>query len=688
MTTEPSLSRHSLPAIDITEEVEIPLEAVTGQCVRPQSNSQQATIVPSVSGQSNEGADRNSAGVNSAVSNADRQGCTFCQPSASNSVVNSLSRSCNENMTGRTQSDTIVSMAAPSTTLLSRFLQRPSQKSSDISTTTSTNTSSGENKVFPSIRERLQLSIPLSTETTSAGKGKVTLTQTTGIPKVTVIMSSNTDTSPQVSCFKTNLSYNLCRSSLNQGVSNMCSATNNTAKNIRQNQSQKGTGCLKLNSDMSCTSSSSCTTTSSSTDIRALCLSMNASDGDTYTSMSRHVRDATSSRQPNITTVPSQLVPPIAVNVPTIVASTSSHSSLFENIFHNSSTVTQTTGVSTGNIPSSRGRNYLPSFRSQPYSWQNRGRYLSLMGPYLQSRGMNPPVSENSTYQSEEPVNESLPLRSQSSGRDSATQYDQASSDTENELSSHLRRSGAYFLPIPENQRRATSSSSQRSSGSLEPNTDSSGLRQFNISADSVDSSQGQRSDSAHSLRSRSDSIQGQRSRSNSQEYEVELVVDQNENYTTNRNIHPDVPRREEIVHRSQDSNNNSIHISMNNNPALNSINQRVDQRNHDYVRLRDSFVSMTDQIEREMNDLNRRINALRDSFSESIRSLRHDRRRYETLDGHLPAETATNLGPHDEHNVRDLAELGATDALSLPGASGLITESVDLNGETLFINY
>jgi hypothetical protein len=24
-------------------------------------------------------------------------------------------------------------------------------------------------------------------------------------------------------------------------------------------------------------------------------------------------------------------------------------------------------------------------------------------------------------------------------------------------------------------------------------------------------------------------------------------------------------------------------------------------------------------------------------------------RRRYETLDGHLPAETATNLGPHDE---------------------------------------
>ncbi|XP_060583975.1 activating molecule in BECN1-regulated autophagy protein 1A-like isoform X2 [Ruditapes philippinarum] len=681
ITNEPSLSRHLLPAIDITEEVEIPLEAVTVQYIRPRSNSGHTNIVSSVRGESND-----STEINSAVNDVDR-------PLINNSIINNQNRSCNETSIARTQSDILVSMAAPSTTLLSRFLQRPSQKPSEATPTSSSITST-ESKVFPSIRERLQLSIPLSTETTSASsKGKVTLTQTTGIPKVTVIMSSHTDTGTQRSCPGTKPSSNLSLSSLNQTALNMCSISNNTAKNVTRAPSLSGnTGCLKVKSDQTGVNSCTTTTTTTGANLRALCTSVN---DDASASLPKCGSAVPSSRQANITTVSSQLVPPVVIIVPTIVASTSSHSTLFENIFHNSSTVTQTAGVNSGNS-SSRGRNYLPSFRSQPYNWQNRGRYLSLMGPYLQSRGMNPPVSESSAYHPEEVSTiESLPMRSQSSGRDSATlQCDQASSDTENELSSHLRQSGAYFLPIPEHQRRATSSSSQRSSGSLDRNTDSSCLRQFNVSAGSVDSaqghlsnsdsSQGRRSDSAHSQRSRSGSVQGQRSRSNSQEYEVELVVDQNENYTTNRNVHPDIPQREEIVHRSQDSNNNSIHISMNNNQALSSISQRVDQRNHDYVRLRDSFVSMTDQIEREMNDLNRRINALRDSFSESIRSLRHDRRRYETLDGHLPAETATNLGPHDEHEVRDLAGIGATDALSLPGATGLGADSDHLSGSDI----
>ncbi|XP_045195541.2 activating molecule in BECN1-regulated autophagy protein 1A-like [Mercenaria mercenaria] len=683
ISAESSLSRHQLPAIDITEEIEIPLEAVTGQYVRPQANCPRTNTVSSHSEQTDTSADT------SVVVNNARSSCisSVSQSVENHSINNREKNFSNETSRTTTNNDTKVSMAAPMSTLLSRFLQRSSQKSSEATSTT--NSSSATTKIFPSIRERLQLSIPLSTEMTSASKPKVTLSQTTGIPKVTVIMSSHTDESPQVTGHGTNMpcSLNQPRVSHTPLAIPVCSIsnTNSAAYSVTRSQAVNGsTGCLRVGANQP-QSANLCPRSATATETDVTSQSLFNSQ-DAWRPLSANNSTVSSSRQTCTTTVTSELLPPVAINTPTIVASTSSHSTLFENIFHNSNTVMQTSGVNSGHH-STRGRSYLPSFRSQPYSWQNRSRYLSLMGPYLQSRGVNPQAPEHTSYPVEEvSSNEGLPLRSQSSGRESASfQCDQASSDTENELSSHLHQSGAYFLPIPEDQRRAASSASLRSSGSLDRNTDPSVLRRFNVSpgsADSLqgrtsasDSSQGQRSESAHSQRSRSGSIQEHRSRSNSQEYEVELVVDQNENYTTNRNVHPDVPQREEIVHRSHDSNNNSIHISVNNNPALNSISQRVDQRNTDYVRLRDSFVSMTDQIEREMNDLNRRINALRDSFSESIRSLRHDRRRYETLDGHLPAETATNLGPHDVQDVGDLqADVGATDVLSLPGAAGLHT--------------
>ena len=90
----------------------------------------------------------------------------------------------------------------------------------------------------------------------------------------------------------------------------------------------------------------------------------------------------------------------------------------------------------------------------------------------------------------------------------------------------------------------------------------------------------------------------------------------------------------------NQDNNNNTI-LMTENRGNLNSTRQGAEP----FLALRDNLVSMTDQIEQEMNELNRRINALRDSFNQSLQALRQDRERYQTL-GQSLTDTSTNLGP------------------------------------------
>lgn len=700
---ESSLGDHYLPAIDVTEEIEIPLEAVTGQYIRPQPSGSQETSEDtdtsnSVDTKSAIKCEMKRSGLTSAIDNSSTSHQTDSAEirSATNKInkqnhalnishsdsCHSVNHSQNATRNEPFQSTSLHNTSTNAASFLSECLQRLTQKSS---ATAGSDTKDGSHsKAFQSIRERLKSSVPLCPVTSSVGKGK--LSQTMGIPKVTVIMSSQTESQARVSgtglTFRTgedgaNASVSVGNISCSVGQTRLNSTTSATDNRLQTVVTASSSGSVIVAKPSATTCLSSSTHSNDSLPNRKLATCSSQPSGFTSLSSSSGLwLPASSVSNTDVSLVdngnvsaatqgqpsqgqPTQGQPSVAINTPTVVASTSSHSTLFENIFHNS---VQSAGVNSGHH-SSRGH-YPATLRSQPYNWQNRSRYLSLMGPYLQSRGVNPTVPDHTHCPAEDASScENVFPNSQSTGRDSSTlQRDQASSDTENELSAHLSGSGAYFMPIPEHRLRAASSSSLRSSASLDRNTDSSGLRQYTVSAESTDSSQGQRSESVHSQRSRSGSTQNQRSRSNSQEYEVELVVDQNENYTTNRNINPDVHQQEEIVHRNYDSNNNSIHISVNNNLPSSTVSQRVDQRDPDYVRLRNSFVSMTDQIEREMNDLNRRINALRDSFNESIRSLRHDRHRYETLDGHIPAETATNLGPQDASDASGLTGTGELD--------------------------
>ncbi|KAL4233103.1 WD domain [Mactra antiquata] len=655
----PSTWSQSLSLPGLNEEIEIPLEAVTGltrsqyrNTLHPISTSSQtnsavhvsavSTLSTMIQNQSTgyTSSQNQSAGSSSTLNQSARNSTVTINEneksnSASVSVQQGASNTDGPSSAASSNPQNSVPEIDPQSLLLSRYICEHSQ--------TSSSSSSGRGRGFASIRERLQSSVPLHTASSSADK--ISYSETVGIPKVTVIMSSQAGSS--VSTQATSDKGTSQTVSSGQKSTNNCNSYNIQKEGSHQNElSRSSSSVLPLTTSSAVSSSSHSSTTETifstpSTNLSAIVSTDSQETGLPCPRNSRRLNLGISSS----TSIGRHTS---SINQQTVVASTSSHTSLFQNIFHDSNAVSRNTSDSS-NQNTTRSRSYLPSFQSQPHSWQNRTRYLSIMGPYLQSRGVNPsgldpevPASQNS--QPNGPISDlniaSIP---EILVRDS--------SDTENELSVHLSTSGAYFMPITEDQRRANSSaslrSSTRSSASTSRNAQDIHLsRQQNISAGSIDSAQGERSESASSQGSRSGSANDQRSRSNSQDHEIELVVDQNENYTTNRNQMTDANRNEEIVHRNYDSNNNSIHIAPNT-VAMNSLNQRVEERNHDYVRLRDCFVSMTDQIEREMNDLNRRINALRDSFNESIQSLRNDRRRYETVDGNIPSETATNLAAH-----------------------------------------
>lgn len=588
---------------------------------------------------------------------------------------------------------TAVSTPATSQTSVPVVFSNYFQSHLHSSASSSVNTSASRQgvKPFQSIRERLQASTPLTSVKTGSCSSASSDSKILGIPKVTVIMSSVSEPYITVSLGGKSSNNTSSKDSTKKPSSQMESSHRLSAESLPScsyinssdvySSSELARNSVVINSSQSNSTATSVTETfASDTNTKVTKTSAYASrhnvdnsvqsvrrwhNGpvdimtDSQESATQNVGDNVNSEDTSSTSSLPQSdqvsVIPILNSTPvtcqcasapnchissvnsvsqnlvesqdtgpgSVVASTSSQSALFENIIHASEIVPETANTTSNEpVQSPHGATTLPS---QLQNWQNRTRYMSIMGPYLESRGINPVVSIPPSSARDRSAN-NLPVMSHESaaGLPSANPHsrDQASSDTETELSTHLSSSGAYFLPITEDHRRSVSSAS------LNRNTDSAGLRQFSLSAESTDSTQ------------------GQSSRSSSQGQDIELVVDHNENYTTNRNSGQG--DTQSISLRSQDSNNNSIHIvTTSNETQANLVPSSLEERSQDYLQMRDSFLSMTDQIEREMNELNRRINALRDSFNQSIRSLRQDRRRYENMDNLLPDDTATNTsGP------------------------------------------
>lgn len=645
---------HDAGDVSIAGEVEIPLDSVISQppstwMIRNRPQVPSASSASQTTGLDNSRSTRNSLLQQRNVGTED---AAFPERSVPGSRTTRPSVD--------SGSATVSLNSVPVTGLFSNFLG--SQASS--STCTSTSGLRPPAKPFQSIRERLQSNTPLTTVnvgvtmTTTSG----VQAQATGIPKVTIILGSSTQSHSTVS------SVEKCSKKTNKKSGNILEPTAGAIPKVTIISSDGQRNMSDLYSSANLIRDPNTVNATQSTCIVSHTVTSNNSAVETpgcsatvvgelmprsaRPSCDNSVDSVLDSRQTPATAVS---YPEVAVSVPStstgvssnnvcnlisqgpesIVASTSSHSTLFENIFHRSNTLAECALTASNQVPSQQQFNTM--LPSQLQNWQNRTRYMSIMGPYLESRGINPvsTVTHPSALDIQPQEVPIVTLQSASEFPPSASlqhSRDQASSDTENELSSHLSTSGAYFLPITEDQRRSLSSTS------LNRNTDPALLRQFSQSAES------------------SDSVQGQSSRSSSQGQDIELVVDQNENYTTNRM--GGQGDTQNISVRNHDSNNNSIHILTSQDSRTSTVSSNIEDRNQDYLRLRDSFVSMTDQIEREMNELNRRISALRESFNQSIRSLRQDRRHYESFDGLIQSETASNIGGTDNGYLNVSGEL------------------------------
>ena len=507
------------------------------------------------------------------------------------------------------------------TPMLTRFLQTP--KSSQNQTNSNENRSSSG---FPNIRERLQTSIPLSSCDNSRRTGPVRVLSSRGkIPVVTVVSAS--EASPS--------------------ISSIAESQRTVYGSMLQSNSSGGAGII------------SGLSSAAETDVLA---SLTQPPQLTSNSITSNLINRTDSAH-SISSEPTGLsvlssYPPI---VPTVIASTSSHASLFQNIYHNSrGTFNYSTrgGLGVGQIRTTT----LSSSRTQPYL-QNRSRYLSLLAPYTTEgrAGILNRSAENSQEDStlashavSSLGNRSLTgltpdlnrvsypdgqsrnsnLRPPLPVMTSTTPYNPLeASDTESELNTHLHNR-AYFLPISEEQTRTVSSTSVQSASSLD-SSDTLATRQRSVSRGSTDNSvQGQMSStdltSTNAGSATNDFVQDMHRLSrNSLLDEGRLQVPTNSQ-----------PNLTNMYVTNQDNNNNTI-LMTENRGNLNSTRQGPEP----FLALRDNLVSMTDQIEQEMNELNRRINALRDSFNQSLQALRQDRERYQTL-GHSLTDTSTNLGP------------------------------------------
>ena len=470
--------------------------------------------------------------------------------------------------------------------ILTRYLQAQKGASGSSGTSSSKATTS----VFPSIRERLQTSIPLtSCDSTSKSSSVKVLSSRGEIPVVTVVSASECSSSTS-----------LVSEGNRPVVAGWSDVLRTNAANVR---------------------------TGLSTAISSSSARSNLNSSSSLTGLS---------------------YPPI---VPTVIASTSSHASLFQNIYHNSrGTYNYNTR---GAFRGGQIRNTtLSSSRTQPYL-QNRSRFMSLMGPYLESRGFgsnrmsenNPsrctvasPTTAAHTFspaysdsQSRIPYS-GVPV---SAGNPPATQSNVLeSSDTESELNTHLHNR-AYFLPISEDQTRTVSSTSIQSTSSIESSDNV--LRQRSVSRDSVDSAQGRTSvnEIQGHINSVADNfVQDMHRFSRNSVLESERQRQPNNPQNSNANS---LFNRDDN-NNDQDDNNNTIQVA--NNPGNTA---QAAQGSESILALRDNLVTMTDQIEQEMNELNRRINSLRDSFNQSLQALRQDRERYQSL-GQSLTDTNTNL--------------------------------------------
>lgn len=472
--------------------------------------------------------------------------------------------------------------------ILTRYLQ--AQKGASGSMVASDNKTS--NSVFPSIRERLQTNIPLTSCDSSLKSSSVRVLSSRGkIPVVTVVSASECSTT----------SSSKASEQSRPVVAGWSDVFRTNAVNVRSGLS----------------------TAVSSSNSRS---SLNSS-----------------------TALSSMNYPPI---VPTVIASTSSHASLFQNIYHNSrGTYNYNTR---GAFGGGQIRNTtLSSSRTQPYL-QNRSRFMSLMGPYLESRGVGlNRMNENNADRSTVPS----PTATANTFRPSAYSDVQnrvphlglsasavnppttqsnilESSDTESELNTHLHNR-AYFLPISEDQTRTVSSTSIQSTSSIESSDNV--LRQRSVSRDSVDSVPGRVS--ASEIQGQVNSVADnfvQDMHRFSVNSALESERQRQRNYPRNTNETSLFNRDDN--NNDQDDNNNTIHVVDN---AGNSA--QTAQGPESFLALRDNLVTMTNQIEQEMNELNRRINSLRDSFNQSLQALRQDRERYQSLGRNL-TDTNTNL--------------------------------------------
>ena len=469
--------------------------------------------------------------------------------------------------------------------VLTRYLQAQKQASGSSGTSSSKATTS----VFPSIRERLQTNIPLtSCDSTSKSSSVKVLSSRGEIPVVTVVSASECSSSSS-----------LVSEGNRPVVAGWSDVLRTNAANVR---------------------------TGLSTAISSSSTRSNLNSSSSLTGLS---------------------YPPI---VPTVIASTSSHASLFQNIYHNSrGTYNYNTR---GAFRGGQIRNTtLSSSRTQPYL-QNRSRFMSLMGPYLESRGFGSNrVSENNPSRSTvaSPITAAhtfSPAYSDSQSRipysgvpvSAANPPTQSnvleSSDTESELNTHLHNR-AYFLPISEDQTRTVSSTSIQSTSSIESSDNV--LRQRSVSRDSVDSVQG--GTSVNEIQGQINSVADnfvqdmhRFSRNSVLESERQRQPNNPQNSNANSLFNRDDNNND------QDDNNNTIQVA--NNPGNTA---QATQGSDSILALRDNLVTMTDQIEQEMNELNRRINSLRDSFNQSLQALRQDRERYQSL-GQSLTDTNTNL--------------------------------------------
>ena len=515
--------------------------------------------------------------------------------------VSSLSAQAAQSLPGSTTNTPASNF--PGTPMLTRFLQSqktPQNKASSNESRTSS--------VFPNIRERLQTNIPLTSSDGTHNTGPVRVLASRGeIPVVTVVSAS-------------------------ENSATVSSTIDTPRPSYLSRLQTSDTNPTTVRSGLSLATSNITSLVSS------------------HVSRSRLSASARGSEERELSLLN---YPP---SVPTVIASTSSHASLFQNIYHNSrGTYNYNTRGSFGGGGLIRNTT-LTSSRTQPYL-QSRSRYGSLMGPYLESRGvglnryldMNTensviPGQSTSSVTSRPIIRMTAELNrvayTENQSRlsqlgpplsvlnSTTTQYNLLeSSDTESELNTHLHN-GRYFLPISEDQTRTVSSTSIQSASSVE-SSETLTTRQRSVSRDSMENGvQGQTSviDIPYTGNSASDDFVQDMHRLRRESVLERMRLQNNESDLN------------EVALLNQDDNNNTIHMTEN---LTNSTQPR--EGPEPYLALRNNLVTMTDQIEQEMNELNRRINALRDSFNQSLQALRQDRERYQSL-GQSLTDTSTNL--------------------------------------------